>query len=231
MSDLYLSRLRLNPRHHLVQRALADCHALHQHLMTGLPAAASDQARAEYGVLYRIDVDSASGVPTLLVQTAVRPDWSRIGASGLLRERALEAKEVSSAYAAIAPGRRLRFRLRANPTRRVNRSRAGSDSLAGKRVELRDEESQRKWLTERKAGQCGFRVLDLQVRAGDALGPKQGGWRREADARRKLTFATVVFDGVLEVTDAERFRAALRQGIGPGKAYGFGLLSIAPVEG
>jgi CRISPR system Cascade subunit CasE len=231
MSELYLSRLRLEPRHHLVQRALADCHALHQHLMTGLPTAETGQARAQYGVLYRIDVDRGSGIPTLLVQTAVRPDWTRIGQSGLLRERAAEPKEIAAAYETIAPGQRLRFRLRANPTRRVNRSHAGSDRLAGKRVELRDEESQRTWLTEGKADQCGFRVLDLQVRPGDALGAKQGGWRREDEQRRKLTFGTVVFDGVLEVTDAERFRAALRQGIGSGKAYGFGLLSVAPAEG
>jgi CRISPR system Cascade subunit CasE len=160
----------------------------------------------------------------------VRPDWTRIGESGLLHERAPEAKKIAAAYEALSAGQRLRFRLRANPTRRVNRSHVGTDSKAGKRVELRDEESQRTWLTERKAAQCGFRVLDLQVRPGDALGPKQGGWRRDDEQRRKLTFATVIFDGILEVTDAERFRAALRQGIGPGKAYGFGLLSVAPTE-
>lgn len=230
MSELYLSRLRLDPRHHVVQRALADCHVLHQHLMTGLPTAASDHARAEYGVLYRIDVDRASGIPTLLVQTAAPPDWTRMAEAGLLREPAPAPKDLAAAYESIAVGQRLRFRLRANPTRRVNRSHAGSDPLAGKRVELRDEASQREWLAERKAEPCGFRVRDLAVRPGDALGPKQGGWRREAEARRKLTFATVVFDGVLEVTDAEKLRAALRQGIGPGKAYGFGLLSVAPLE-
>lgn len=229
MSELYLSQLRLDPRHHLVQRALADCHALHQHLMTGLPTAATDQARAEFGVLYRIDVDRASGMPTLLVQTAARPDWTRLGASGLLRERAPEPKAIAAAYEAIAGGQRLRFRLRANPTRRVNQSRAGTDAKAGKRVEVRGEDAQRAWF-ERKAEQSGFRVLDLGVRPGDALGPKQGGWRREDEERRKLTFATVLFDGILEVTDAEQFRAALRQGIGSGKAYGFGLLSVAPVQ-
>jgi CRISPR system Cascade subunit CasE len=37
----------------------------------------------------------------------------------------------------------------------------------------------------------------------------------------------VQFEGDLEVTDAAAFRAALAQGIGSGKAYGFGLLSIA----
>lgn len=43
----------------------------------------------------------------------------------------------------------------------------------------------------------------------------------------KLTFGSVLFEGVLEITDAERFQKTLQAGIGSGKAYGFGLLSIA----
>jgi CRISPR system Cascade subunit CasE len=38
----------------------------------------------------------------------------------------------------------------------------------------------------------------------------------------------VVFEGRLRVTDAEAFRRALAAGIGSGKAFGFGLLSVAP---
>jgi CRISPR system Cascade subunit CasE len=37
----------------------------------------------------------------------------------------------------------------------------------------------------------------------------------------------VLFSGRLEVTDAALFRDALAKGIGSGKAFGFGLLSIA----
>jgi CRISPR system Cascade subunit CasE len=40
----------------------------------------------------------------------------------------------------------------------------------------------------------------------------------------------VLFNGTLAVTDPERFRAALATGIGSGKAYGFGLLSVARLE-
>ena len=43
----------------------------------------------------------------------------------------------------------------------------------------------------------------------------------------RLTFASVLFDGELVVTDAELFRTALASGVGTSKAYGFGLLSIA----
>jgi len=38
----------------------------------------------------------------------------------------------------------------------------------------------------------------------------------------------VLFDGLLSVTDADKFNDALETGIGHGKAMGLGLLSIAP---
>jgi CRISPR system Cascade subunit CasE len=43
-----------------------------------------------------------------------------------------------------------------------------------------------------------------------------------------MSFGNVLFDGRLQVTDAEVFRRTLTQGIGSGKAFGFGLLSVAP---
>jgi CRISPR system Cascade subunit CasE len=38
------------------------------------------------------------------------------------------------------------------------------------------------------------------------------------------------FDGIAVIKDAELVRAAVQTGIGRGKAYGCGLLSIAPME-
>jgi len=43
-----------------------------------------------------------------------------------------------------------------------------------------------------------------------------------------LTFGAILFEGRLRVTDGDLFRTTLQRGIGSGKAYGFGLLSIAP---
>ena len=230
MSEVFLSRLRLDPRRRDVQRALADCHVLHQQILTGFATARTPNAREEFGILYRLEVEQKSGAPALLVQSMAPPDWSRWHGPGLLSAGEVpEMREISAALDAIALGMRLRFRLRANPTRRVHRSHAGMDPMAGKRVELRDEQGQRDWL-KGKAEQCGFRVIGVQVRPGDALGGKQRGRRGTGDDARRLTFATVIFDGVLEVTDAERFHGALRQGIGSGKAYGFGLLSVAPAQ-
>ena len=41
--------------------------------------------------------------------------------------------------------------------------------------------------------------------------------------------AAVELQGVLEVTDPAQFRDTFRRGLGPAKAFGFGLLVLAPL--
>jgi CRISPR system Cascade subunit CasE len=147
---------------------------------------------------------------------------------------------------------RLCFRLRANPTRRISSqcAREKNQQAIGKRVEIRNEEEQIKWL-QRKGEVIrdqngvltggGFRLLSVKVNAEVANvratpEDKFFGWRvdkpdtksESPGKKHRLTFGSVLFEGVLEITDAERLQKTLEAGIGSGKAYGFGLLSIAP---
>ena len=46
--------------------------------------------------------------------------------------------------------------------------------------------------------------------------------------KQPLQVQAVLFEGRLEVVDPERALATLRRGVGPGKALGLGLLSVAP---
>jgi CRISPR system Cascade subunit CasE len=45
----------------------------------------------------------------------------------------------------------------------------------------------------------------------------------------RFRFTSFVYEGRLQVTDAEKFRVALHRGVGAEKAFGFGLIQIAPV--
>ena len=45
--------------------------------------------------------------------------------------------------------------------------------------------------------------------------------------KHKLSHLSVRFDGVLQVTAPDDLAGALESGIGPAKAFGFGLLSLA----
>lgn len=226
---MYLSRLVLNPRSRAVRRDLADCCGMHRTLMSAFPdiGGANGAARAKLGVLYRLE--ERHDRPNVLVQSQEQPEWDRLDSAYLLSQ---ESKSVMEFCQALKSGRRLRFRLLANPTRKIL-TKTGPDgrSSNGRRVELRTESEWISWLN-RKAHQHGFRIEaastvaaapDIRaVRRGKAMGGS--GQSNSAPSR---TFFGVQFDGRLLVVDRELFLAGLRNGIGPGKAYGFGLLSIA----
>ena len=88
----------------------------------------------------------------------------------------------------------------------------------------------------RSAGSAGRRAESIDADSGDPVASEAPttrvtrsevvNFKRESSV---VTLRIAGFDGILEVTDAEAFRAALRQGIGPARAYGCGLLTVAPI--
>jgi len=44
----------------------------------------------------------------------------------------------------------------------------------------------------------------------------------------RVTLQTVTFEGIARITDPELTRRSLLGGVGAGKAYGLGLLTLAP---
>lgn len=216
-------------------------------------------ARARLGVLYRVESSCPTGAPVILVQSRVAPDWSRLPPGYLLRDwpggENPACKAVDAQFAALRTGMRLVFRLRANPTKKIaTRRDPDGPRRNGTRVELWREADQLAWLA-RKASSAGFEVLTVRARPGlseirggsaDQLvvpvlaaqtitTAKVTGQRPDRDKEgqsrtTRLTFGSVLFEGELRVVDADRFRQALVEGIGSGKAYGFGLLSVAPAR-
>ncbi|MEW6533425.1 MAG: type I-E CRISPR-associated protein Cas6/Cse3/CasE [Thermodesulfobacteriota bacterium] len=249
--SLYLSRLILNPRSRQLIGELVEPYEMHRTLMRAFPKATDDtqsKARDEFGVLFRADVDDLLGAVKVYVQSSVKPDWSFLDelSDYLYADTGMpeyECKQIMSAYRKIRDGQVLSFRLRANPTKRVAKQ---DDPMKGKRVELTHEDEQIDWLIrkgrEREKGKPGgFEILVKKVR--DVKGEerqiprvsahsqgKQKGRKREAGPGHAMTHLAVLFDGLLQVTDTDAFLETLARGVGPGKAFGFGLLSIAPVR-
>jgi CRISPR system Cascade subunit CasE len=131
---------------------------------------------------------------------------------------------VAQVYGAIRPQTVLSFRLRANPSRKID-TKTGPDGQRrhGRRVELVQEDQQLSWL-QRKGADGGFEVLSLRI---GGVTKEKG--RRRATPAPSITLAGVLFEGRLRVTDPQKFLDhSLAKGLGPGKAYGLGLLSLAP---
>jgi CRISPR system Cascade subunit CasE len=214
---MFLSRIVLSGQDSRALHAQADAYLMHQLVYAGFP---DREAGGPGRVLFRVDGDRSGRAPEVLVQSEREPDWS-----GLLAESVLQAADHKAVRLHLAAGHRLRFRLRANPTvRRVFSPPApeGQPKKSGTRVGVYGEDPQRAWLA-RKAEQHGFRVLDSRV---TDRGLQVA---RKAKGSSPLQHLCVDFDGTLEVTDSDRFLAVLYSGIGSAKAFGFGLLSVAPL--
>jgi len=213
---MYISQLILNPRSRRVQRELAEPYQLHRSLMRAFP---DDLPPATERILFRVDEHPRLGVPALLVQSLTLPDWTWLGedagARGYLLPVDVPNPGVKPLELHLAVGQVLAFRLRANPT--VKRD--------GKRRGLVQEEDQRAWL-ERKAADGGFRVLSARITREGAVRGKV----RRGDEKHNLLLLAVRFDGLLQVADPERLVATVRRGVGSGKGFGFGLLSLAPAR-
>lgn len=249
-TSLYLSRLVLNPQSRQVMSEITQPYEMHRTLMRAFPRMADDsqrKARDEFSVLFRAEVADLQGPVKVYVQSCIEPDWSFLhdlndylwaNAGG----PAYEWKDVLQAYRQIQGGQVLSFRLRANPTKRIA---AENNKLKGKRVELRREDEQLSWLSRK--GQTmdngvpgGFSLLMKKVKDGtgeEYMVPcvkvccegKQVGRKRDEAGGHPTTHMAVLFDGLLRVTDAASFLETLINGIGAGKAFGFGLLSVASV--
>jgi len=163
----------------------------------------------------------------VLVQSRASADWSHIGVRGWLAsaDPAINLKDRLK-LDSLNVGQRFRFRLRANPC--VKRD--------GRRVGLLRLEEQEAWI-ERKAQQHGFSLprlasfdlsetehprVDMRVSQEQMIRGKQ-------HSGNGMSVFSVLYDGVLTVTELNSFKDALNTGIGHGKVMGLGLLSVVPI--
>lgn len=184
------------------------------------PKAVHVERDAEHGFLFRIDFDSREK-PFIVVQSARDPDWDYAFQNA---NYLLKAHTKRAYHPKFQSGQLFRFRLRANPNKRQAlpldqwRNLPNEQRKKGRRIGLSTEGEQIEWL-KRHASKNGCRLQHVNIHPeGRMLAFKRD---------QQLSFHAVLFEGVLEVLIPNDFKQSLANGIGPGKAFGFGLLSIA----
>lgn len=206
---MYLSRLILNAKHSQTRSEVDHPYELHRTICKAFEN--PENAR----ILFRADTQRPGQVD-VIVQSLIIPDWSRLNAEPKYLTRIDEPKEI--ALGGLKNGMVLKFRARCRPSKRVG-DKAREDK--GKRRAITDKDEVFAWL-HRKAEENGFDVKDV---AFDRVY-----WYESKGGKADKPIGAVQFDGVLVVTDPDKLREAVRNGIGPQKAYGFGLLSLAPLR-
>ena len=138
---------------------------------------------------------------------------------------------------------RFRFSLLANPTKKVRSNSRGEHLRNSRRVPIYfDSEAKRNpqtqidvrtalidWM-EQQANRHGFDVDSKSLKT--VSRPRQVFTKKSGrdDRRHAGIHAATEFIGQLEVKDRTAFLEAVRGGIGPAKAFGFGLLCLSPQE-
>lgn len=179
-----------------------DWHQLVWGCFPGRPEASRD-------FLTRLERQEREGRFRLLMLSASAPERpASLSDAGM----AWQVKEVSGSFLNHAA---YRFQLRANPTKRDNKTR--------KRVPLLTREEQVGWLN-RKAKDAGFRILEDSLR----IIPEGRQLFRDRTHGKAGLHHAVEYAGTLVVEDRDAFRKAFSQGIGSAKAFGFGLLALIP---
>jgi len=172
-------------------------------------------ARFLFRVDHNIGTDGSRAI--ILVQSHVEPNWDYAFQNARIFLAA--NPEYRSMNFSFRSGENYRFRVLANPT--MKKSVRSSGKKNGPRLGLIRREDQIGWL-ERKANQHGFVLVNESVTI-ESQGFSEG-WK----GSDSIKYFSARFDGVLRVTDADKFAIAVREGIGSAKGFGFGLLSVAP---
>ncbi len=223
---MYLTKLTLNLRCRETRRDMQSPYELHRTLARAFTTEPSVDYRAQHGVLFRSEpLAHAAVLPTVLVQSNSVPDWNELPEAYLLSANVRPFDPV------FTTGQTLSFRIVANPTKKEKRP----GQRQGRRVALTDVADElyksdddnlqtpaTAWLT-RKGILHGFQVLYATT---DAfwLGTFD---RDKSTVKNQLPIYGVRYDGLLQVTDPALLLDAVSKGIGPSKAFGFGLLSVA----
>ncbi len=216
-----------------MRRDLANCYQMHKTVLTGFPQKnerknKKESARAQFDILYRIEESSHSNRVFLLVQSNIEPNWSYLPKWYTLKNNhddGFTVKNLKDLPLQIIKKAVFRFKLRANPTRK----KFDEEKEKGIRIPLVNEQDQIDWLL-RKGTLHGFKILSMNQNIQNASVREQityQGRKKVGEKTHILTFYSVVFEGLLEVANKEKFVTALKKGIGSGKSFGFGLITLA----
>lgn len=218
---MYLSRVTLDPTKRATMIALQNPALFHGAVER------SFEPRARR-TLWRID--ELRNQRCLLLLSEEKPDLSHLAA----QFGTPDAPETCS-YAPLLEraitGSRWQFRLHANPTYSSGgngkRGKVHACTLIQKpedaAIGTSEPKTQVGWLLH-QAENHGFRVLpeDFSI--------TKSQWYTFGKAHcDQVKLLGVTYEGILTVTDADKFRQALTGGIGRGKAYGMGLLTVMRV--
>ena len=237
---MYLTRFRVNTARSGARRLLASPHRMHGAVNMAFPDVLPRDGEGPR-VLWRVDAGAAARADlfivspdrpdlTHLVEQAGWPHSDQPGWTTFAYEEFLDRLTVGSVWA---------FRLTANPVHHI-RKEGDAEGARTKRTAHVTPRHQIDWLLARQE-RAGFEIVRtppeqqlterghehrVVVHTRQPLRFRKG--TPDRSSRHDVRLTRVTFDGHLRITDLDVFRRTLTHGLGKGKAYGCGLMTLAP---
>jgi len=255
---MFLTRFQINRTRRETKSMLASPYRLHAAIAGSFPALDASRTTPAARPLWRVDLaPSPSFNAWLYIVSDTEPSLVGLDEQIGFPDRPPQwvTRDYTPLLDRLDAGQTWAFRLTANPVReaRADLARYSKRNVAGSRVGHVTVLQQTAWLIGRpayrpfpevevppwvkdgsqsRAAMNGFAIIDDPTHAGSpqvVVADRQR-WRiPHTTSGGEFTLTTARFDGVLRVTDPDRLRRALTHGIGHGKAFGCGLLTLAPV--
>jgi CRISPR system Cascade subunit CasE len=221
---VYLTRFRFNPARRGARRLLESPQALHAAVLAGF-ARPEDHTTDEARTLWRVDRGTQRPDVLLYISSPTPPDLTHlVEQAGWPTIDTWLTRPYSAFLDRLEKGQVWAFRITANP---VHDGRKRPDSKDTQRFGAVTVQQQIAWL-QRRAERNGFTICsttdgftNLIVR------DRQTRTFRRNRGEPPVTLAMVTYEGVLRVDDADQLRRVLTKGLGHGKAYGCGLMTLA----
>ncbi|MFF6955589.1 type I-E CRISPR-associated protein Cas6/Cse3/CasE [Streptomyces sp. NPDC008317] len=234
---MFLTRFRINTARMGARRLLTSPQSLHAAVMASFAERPDHQGDGPR-VLWRLDQQSRSEV-LLYIVSPERPDLTHlVEQAGWPTTGGWQTKPYAPFLTRLTADDTWTFRLTANPVHSIRRHAAEPT----KRTAHVTPRHQLDWLLARQTD-AGFAIVERPEPRPDGLpgawhevvvhnrGDLSFGKRSETDDRaHQVKLTRVTYDGRLRVTDPDALRRTLTFGLGKAKAYGCGLMTLAPAE-
>lgn len=211
---MYISRVEVDIFNRRKTKDLMHLGAYHSWVEDSFPDEKENKIRSRK--LWRIDVLSKKMY--LILVSENKPNLTLLEKYGV--EGSAQTKDYDNFLSNIKNGDLMRFRVTLNPV--ISESQG-----SGKRGKIKpcyDEKSQIKFLLDRSS------INGFSVDIDSLLLKEKGTSILKKHGFGQINFLKIVFEGILTVEDEDVFRKLLVTGLGKHKAYGFGLMTVIPIE-
>ena len=219
---MYLTRFRINAARRGSRKLLSSPQAMHAAVLAGFPRP-EEHTGAGGRTLWRLDQNADKQIDLYIVSPG-KPDLTHlVEQAGWPTVDTWLTRPYQPFIDSLGAGQQWAFRLTANPVRSGRKDGADTQRFGHVTVDQQVE-----WL-RRRTERNGFAIADqLDGQANLVVRQRQTLSFVRNRSQHRVTLATATYDGVLTITDPVPFRTLLTTGIGHARAYGCGLLTLAP---